>query len=124
MENLDVPDVYALTLKFENGAIGSLSSCCALRKGGGNSGINLILEDIRVQVGGRDGIQISPNDAAEPGTVPENRDIDAAFIKAIQTGDRSGILSDFEDGCRSLDITLAANKSAEMGQPEPTYFST
>jgi len=124
VENLDVPDVYALTLKFENGAIGSLSSCCALRKGGGNSSINLILEDMRVQVGGRDGIQISPNDVAEPGTVPENRDIDAAFIKAIQTGDRSGILSDFEDGCRSLDITLAANKSAEMGQPEPTYFST
>ena len=93
-------------------------------KRGWNSGINLILEDMRVQVGGRDGIQISPNDAAEPGTVPENRDIDAAFIKAIQTGDRAGILSDFEDGCRSLDITLAANKSAEMGQPEPTYFST
>ena len=74
-------------------------------KGGGNSGINLILEDMRVQIGGRDGIQIPLNGATEPGVVLENGDIDTAFIEAIRTGDRSGILPDFEDGCRSLDIS-------------------
>ncbi|MCZ6635339.1 MAG: Gfo/Idh/MocA family oxidoreductase [bacterium] len=124
VENLDIPDVYSLTFRFENGAVGSLSSCCALREGGGNSGINLILENMRVTVGGRDGMVVSPDEAADPGPVPEGRDIDEVFMEAVRTGDGSQILSDFEDGARSLDVTLAANKSAETGKPEPTYFST
>jgi len=33
------------------------------------------------------------------------------------------MLKDFEDGVRSLDVTLAANRSAETGSPEATYFS-
>ena len=68
-----------------------------------------------MQIGSRDGIQTPLNGATEPGVVLDNEDIDTAFIEAIRTGDRSGILSDFEDGCRSLDIMLAANKSAEIG---------
>jgi hypothetical protein len=123
VENLDIPDVYSLTFRFENGAVGSLSSCCALREGGGNSGINLILENMRVTVGGREGTVVSPGEV-DPGPVPEGRDIDEVFMEAVRTGDGSQILSDFEDGARSLDVTLAANKSAETGKPEPTYFST
>ena len=122
VENLDIPDVYAVNMQFENGTIGSLSSCCALRNGGGNSGVQMILENMRVEVGGK-GVVVSPEGAAEPGEMPETEDIDAVFMAAVRTGDGSKILSDFEDGARSLDITLAANKSAESGRPEKTYFS-
>jgi len=38
VENLDIPDVYALSLQFENGAVGTLSSTCVLRNGGAQMG--------------------------------------------------------------------------------------
>ena len=69
------------------------------------------------------GVTVFPDGAAEAGEMRESEDIDEVFMAAIRAGDGSGILSDFEDGLRSLDISLAANKSAETGQPERTYFS-
>ena len=122
VENLDIPDVYALSLQFENGAVGTLSSTCVLRNGGGSNGIDVIMRDMRATVGGN-GVTVFPNGAAEVGEMPESEDIDEVFMDAIRSGDGSGILSDFEDGLRSLDISLAANKSAETGQSERTYFS-
>lgn len=122
VENLDIPDVYALSLQFENGAVGTLSSTCVLRNGGGANGIDVMMRDMRATVGSN-GVTVFPSGAAEVGEMPESEDIDEVFMDAIRSGDRSGILSDFEDGLRSLDISLAANKSAETGQPERTYFS-
>ncbi|MAE19719.1 hypothetical protein CMK12_12465 [Candidatus Poribacteria bacterium] len=48
VEYLDVPNVYALTLKFENSTIGALSVPVVLReKGVGIAVLYLILEDMR-----------------------------------------------------------------------------
>ena len=41
---------------------------------------------------------------------------DAAFIRAVATGDRSLIRSDYEDAVRSLALTLAATRSALEGR--------
>lgn len=122
VENLDIPDVYAVSMKFESGAVGTLSSTCALREGGGASNIDIIMRDMRASIW-TDGVTVLPDDAGDPGPVPESEDIDEVFMDAIRTGDGSGILSDLEDGIRSLDVSLAANKSAETGQPQRTYFS-
>ena len=40
-----------------------------------------------------------------------------AFLNAISTGDRSGILSDYADALRTQRVVIAANRSAEIGQP-------
>ena len=122
VEGLDIPDVYAINFTFENGAIGSLTSTCALRSGGGGSGIDVIMRDMRASVW-TNGVTVLPEGAAEIPEKPENVDIDDVFMEAIRTGDGSKILSDFEDGAKSLDVTLAANRSAETGKPERTYFS-
>jgi len=121
VENLDIPDVYALSLKFENGAVGTLSSTCALREGGGGSGIDIICRDMRASVWAN-GVTVFPDGAAEVDEMPESEDIDEVFMAAIRSGDGSAILSDFEDGLRSLNISLAANKSAVTGKPERTNF--
>lgn len=123
VENFDIPDVYALNLKFSNGAIGSLTSACMMEKGGGGSGTQFLLTDSLAVSFGRDGIEVSPDEGVTVPDLPENGNIDAVFMDAIRRNDPSQILSDFEDGVRSLDICLAANKSAETGKPEPTYFS-
>lgn len=122
VEKLDIPDVYAVNMKFENGAVGTLSSTCALRTGGGSSGIDVIMRDMRASVW-TNGVTVLPQGAADPGPMPESEDIDVVFMNAIRSKDGSKILSDFEDGVRSLDISLTANKSAQTGKVERTYFS-
>lgn len=118
--NLDIPDVYTVNLKFASGAIGSLSSSCTMRNGGGSSGLEFLLRDMRAEVGGG-GVKIAPEGAADPGPVPPDLgDIDEIFIDAIRKEDGSKILSDLEDGIRTLNITLAANRSAQTGKPEKT----
>jgi phage baseplate assembly protein gpV len=39
-----------------------------------------------------------------------------AFIRAVKTGDRSLIRSDYSDGAKTLALTLAANRSLETGE--------
>ncbi len=122
-ENLDIPDVHAINLKFETGAIGSLTSTCTFRKGGGTGLMSFILNDMRAEFG-PDGLLVHPQSAADPGPVQcDLGDIDEVFIDAVRTGDGSAVLSDYEDGVRSLDVTLAANRSADSGRPEVPRFS-
>jgi hypothetical protein len=45
----------------------------------------------------------------------ETMTADAAFVQAVRTGDRSLLLSPYEDGLRTLTVTVAANQSAAEG---------
>lgn len=121
VENLDIPDVYALSFKFESGAVGVLSSTCVMREGGGSSGIEFILDDARLNLTGANA-ELSPESAGPLPPMPENEDIDEVFVDAIRKGDGSAIRSDFEDGVKSLEVTLAANRSAETGNPMRLSF--
>ncbi len=122
-EDLDIPDVHAINLKFETGAIGSLTSTCTFREGGGTGLMSFVLKNMRAEFG-TDGLVVHPESAADPGPVQsDSGDIDEVFINAIRTGDGSAVLSDYEDGVRSLDVTLAANRSADSGGPEAPYFA-
>ena len=40
-----------------------------------------------------------------------------ALIDAIRNNDPSLVLASYEDGFKTLEVTLAANESAETGQP-------
>ncbi len=123
-ETLDIPDVHAINLKFETGAIGSLTSTCTFREGGGTGLMSFVLKNMRAEFG-TEGLVVHPESAADPGPVQSGSgDIDKVFINAIRKGDGSAVLSDYEDGVRSLDVTLAANRSADSGQPEAPYFSS
>ena len=118
--DLDIPDVYTVNLQFENGAIGSLTSACSFLDGGGSNSLSFVLKGMRAEVDAK-GVMISPDGAGDAGPVPGDLgDIDEIFMEAIRTGDGSKILSDYEDGVRSLDVSLAANRSAESGKPEKT----
>ena len=63
----------------------------------------------------QDGVDVPEFGAGAP--------IDSTFVQAIRTGDRSLILSDYRDGLVSCAVTLAANESAEKGQPVVPFFA-
>jgi predicted dehydrogenase len=123
-EGVSVPDVQLATFLFDSGAIGSITTTCALTQGGGRSDMEFILRDAVAHYTSRD-FRVTPESAPQPDPpAPPPANIDAAFIQAIRTGDPSWIRSDYEDGLRTLDVTLAANESAQTGAAVRTFFSS
>jgi|SRR5579859_1321997 len=120
--NFDEPghaqdDVYSVNVRFRSGAIGNLSTCSILHRRF-NVGLDLLCKRraYRIQEDGTDvdgptGVERieRSNDAG----LAEN----VAFLHAIATGDRSGILSDYADALRTQQVVIAANTSAETGKP-------
>lgn len=108
-----IDNASILTLYFENGAIGSITSACMLGQGF-KTGLDLFARNCIVEFT-YGGIRIR-----EPGSSPqeikarvnmyyeENR----AFIDAVKTGDSSLIRSPYEDAVKTLEATLAADISA------------
>ena len=117
-----VPDVQIASFLFAGGAVGSVTTSCALTQGGGRSDMDFILRDALVHYTTRD-LKVTPEGAPQPEPVSEQPGIDRAFVNAVLTGDPSHIRCDYEDGLRTLDVTLAANASARCGQPVRTSLS-
>jgi len=120
--NFDEPghaqeDVYTVSLRFRNGAIGNLSTCSVLHRRV-NVGLDVVckqrvyrIREDATEVDGPSGVERieRSNDAG----LAEN----VAFLNAIASGDRSGILSDYADALRTQRVALAANRSAETNLP-------
>jgi len=119
-EDWDNDDVGAAAIRFESGALGTITNCYALTEGAPTgSGCEILCPDRRVTWQGKsvtvrtaDGEETMPGFDEHP-----HRFEDLAFIEAIKTGDRSGILSPYADGLKTLAVTLACAGSGEAGGP-------
>jgi myo-inositol 2-dehydrogenase / D-chiro-inositol 1-dehydrogenase len=117
LKEIDCPDVNALALGFENGAVGTFTATWMLHSSDWSLAnvCDITFDESRLHwtPGG-----LTTTRGGE--TREENRpdaSIDAAFVEAVRTGDRSLILSDYEDAVRTLALTLAADESARTGGP-------
>jgi len=80
-------------------------------------GVEFAVRDARVSVEGNE-IKLYPEDAFTLPALVETPNVDQAFIKAVATGDPSLLKSPYDDGLKTLAVTLAANRSAaEGGRP-------
>ena len=122
MPNLDVPDAQVVSLVFADGTPAFVGVTCAMTKGGGGSTAELVLRDMRLSFG-REGLQVTPEGAAELPPVPEVPHVDVQFIDAIRTADQSKVGCSFREGVKTLDVTLAANESAQTGKPVVPHFA-
>jgi predicted dehydrogenase len=114
VEDITVPDTGTMTLFFENGAVGTISNCCHLPMGG-RVGIDVIACDTMASMDGNH-LVLRTAEGVEDVSLDNNPTAveDAAFIKAVGTGDASGIRSPYSDAARSLAVSIAANVSAEQ----------
>jgi len=111
---ITVPDSQAVLLRFASGASATLTISCAAGKASMNS-MDFVLRDMKVSMKG-DAIEVSPEGACNlPAPQQETLTADMAFVRAVQTGDRSLLLSPYDDGLKTAAVTLAANRSAEEG---------
>ena len=111
---MTIPESQAVLLHFESGASATLSITCAVGKAWMGS-MDFVLRDARVSVKG-EAIEIAPDGIYRLPLPPdETLTADEAFVRAVATGDRSLLLSPYEDGVKTAAVTLAANRSAEEG---------
>ena len=115
----DFEECTVCNLKFENGAVGSITSTCVARAHE-NFATELVGDDIylklthdlglRGQIGG-EGIEYSGTEAGYFRQVEQ-------FVKAVEANDQSLVRSSYKDALKTLAVTLAANRSLETGQVE------
>ena len=102
---------------YDSGAVGHIDSTFA--QFDHRTGIEVLGEDFRVVIDGGN-LTILEKGAAPLNFKPE-LDVygvqDDLFIEAIIKGDQNLILSSYEDGLKTLAVTLAANQSYETGLP-------
>ncbi len=116
LKSIDCPDHNVLAMRFASGALGALTTCWAFEGWDGNA-VDIFFDRYRI-----------PWNAGTPTITPAcdafqvdaslNKTIDQVFLQAVRTGDSSGILTPYEDGVRSLAVSLAANASARSGLPK------
>lgn len=117
VEGADVPDVGSVTLKFENGAVGTISNACLLDQGY-TVGLNVLTRDLILEVRGdslterKNGETIQRHNKTNP-----YYEEDVAFIEAVKVGHPDPIRSTYEDAYETHLVTLAANESAKTGKP-------
>jgi myo-inositol 2-dehydrogenase / D-chiro-inositol 1-dehydrogenase len=113
----DCPDVNALALRFENGAVGTFSATWAL-DGSDWAQANMCeitYDDSRLHWTAG-GISLTRGGETHEEQRPDGS-IDAAFVDAVRLNDPSLIRSSYDDAVRTLAVTLAADESARTGQP-------
>ncbi len=115
----DFEECTVCNLKFENGAVGSITSTCIARAHE-NFATELVGDDIylklthdlglRGQIRG-EGVEFTGAEAGYFRQVEQ-------FIKAVEANDQELVRSSYADAFKTLAVTLAANRSLETGQVE------
>jgi myo-inositol 2-dehydrogenase / D-chiro-inositol 1-dehydrogenase len=116
LREIDCPDFNAVALKFENGAVGTLTTSWAFAQGWGNTNIvDLLFEDAMLSWSyGK--LTLLQDGQAKELTAP-GPGIDAVFVEAVKTGDAAPIRSPYSDAVTSLAASLAMNRSARENRP-------
>lgn len=114
--NIDIPDVTSVNVTFSSGAVGHLAS--SFIQEDHRTGVEILGKDFRILI---DGVDLS---IVEKGTtityksaVDFYQEQDNRFIEAIIKGDKTILLSNYDDAVKTLAATLASNKSHELGLP-------
>jgi len=120
-DTYDVDDATTVSIQLKSGAVACIQSSWSV---GFERDIYLKLfgPNISVEFKNWDlDTKIVCRDYLVPLEIPGEKDIfaieDRAFLNAVKYNDPTRILSNYEDGFRSLQLSLAANESLETGGP-------
>ncbi|MFQ6095835.1 MAG: Gfo/Idh/MocA family protein [Candidatus Bathyarchaeia archaeon] len=120
-ENYNIEDASAVNLKFVNGAVGSLWASCSADGGGGGVSMSIYANrTTALFTGWEHSLRLLRKDA-EPEEIPGEPSIfaieDEAFVRAVRWNDPSKVMCSYSDAIKTLEVTLAANKSMVDGSP-------
>lgn len=114
-----IDDAAAVAVRFENGGVANLYSCCASNAAGGVT-LDVYAKNAAARFSGWDHSATILRKGMDPVQIAGEGDIfaiqDRAFIEAVRTGDPSGLKSTYADAVETLRITVAANEAIATGQ--------
>ena len=115
----DFEECTVCNLKFQNGAVGSITSTCVARAHE-NFATELVGDDLYLKLTHDLGLrgQISGEGVDYTGAEAGYFRQVEQFINAVDANDQGLVLSSYADAAKSLAVTLAANRSLETGQVE------
>ncbi len=117
VEGFDVDDSSVVTLRLKTGAVASITSTCVTNHPT-RTHLEIVTPEFTLTLTGCT-VRIE-----EDHRVTEHRpecdmyaEESRAFIEAVRTGKKNGIRSAYADAVKTLQVTCAANESAETGMP-------
>jgi len=114
----DCPDVTAMTVRFANGAVGTMSCVSSLSTTDGFANVlDITFEDKYLRWSPASVVVKHEGKENEATGEAAFASADEAFIEAVRLNDRSHILSDYDEGLRTVAVTLAAGESARRNAP-------
>ncbi|WP_339220837.1 Gfo/Idh/MocA family oxidoreductase [Paenibacillus sp. FSL H8-0332] len=117
-EGVTVADVGTVSLKLASGIIASISNTCVLPGEVNKAGISFYNDNGMLDWNPERLLEVRSGDSKEYKNSGNPYAVESeAFLYAVRTGDRSRILSDYEDGYKTLKVTCAAYESAQSGLP-------
>lgn len=115
IEGIDIPDVTSVNMRFESGAVGHLDS--SITQYDHRMGVEIMGRDFRVEINGTTLTIIEKDETTSyPSEVNFYEVQDRTFIEAVKANNQELILASYEDGLKTLAVTLAANQSDELGE--------
>lgn len=113
-----IPDAGVMTFAMESGAVGTLTESC-ISKFHSASEIKIFGSDFFLHLAGNGGtLTIKDKDQNETFVSKQSPSYeqDKAFVEAVAAKSKDGILCSYEDGMRTLAVSLAAIRSGESGE--------
>lgn len=110
IDHIDIPDVTSVNVTFESGAVGHLDS--SFTQPDHRMGAEFLGRDFRVELNGTDLTIIEKGQTIHhQSKVNFLEEEDRLFIEAVRTNNQDLIHASYEDGVKTLAVSLAANHS-------------
>ncbi len=120
-QGYSIEDASVVSMKFRNGAVASLWASCSANGGGGAVSLNIFANSTTALFTGWEHSLRLLRKGVDPVEIKGEENIfeveDNSFIEAVRKNDPSHIMCQYEDGLRTLEVTVAANKSMTSKRP-------
>jgi len=121
--NYTIDDASSVNILLKSGAVANLMSSCSANGGGGGVSLNVYAHDTTLLFTGWEHSVKILRKGADPEEVKGEDNIfaieDRVFLDAVSTGDGSRIQSTYPDAAKTLQLTIAANRSIATRKPVP-----
>jgi len=116
----DIEDAWAVAIKFASGGVANLHACTASNARGGVT-LDVYAKNCAFEfTGWEHNCKIYRVGEEEPEEISGEEEVfyleDVAFIEMLRSGEQSKVQSDYADGLKTLEISIAADQSVATGE--------